>query len=149
MKNSTFAITMFAIIFAFTAQSCDRSSDKMERAQTDVIEADRDLEIAQSEIEADVQIYRQKTATDIRNNNLTISNIKDRIQNEDQDTRAAHQTRISELEKENNDLKRKIDNYRVTNRNNWDMFKDDFTSSMDELGNSLDNFFSRTTSSSN
>lgn len=149
MKSSTFAITMFAIIFAFTAQSCDRSSDNMESAQTDVIEADRDLEIAQSEIEADVQIYRQKTASDIRDNNLAISDIKDRIENEDQDTRAAHHTRIAELEKENSDLKRKIDNYRITDRNNWDQFRDDFSSSMDDLGNSLDNFFSRTTTSSN
>lgn len=149
MKSSTFVITIFAAMFAFTALSCDRPSNDMERAQTDVIEAERDLEIAQTEIEAEVQVYRQETASDIRDNNLAIANIKQRIENEDQESRATHHTRIAELEEENSDLKRKIDNYRISDRNHWDSFRNDFSSSMDNLGNSLDNFFSRSTTSTN
>jgi DNA-binding transcriptional MerR regulator len=144
MKKSIYLITTIAIMFAFIAQSCDRSSDKMERAQTDVIEAERDISIAQAEIEADVRIYRREIATDIRENNVAIADIKRKIQDEDPETRAAHEVRIEDLERTNSDLKRRIDNYSVTNRNSWDTFKEDFSSSMDDLGNSLDNFFSRT-----
>jgi tRNA G10 N-methylase Trm11 len=149
MKKSLFLITTITLMFAFFVQSCDRSADNMERAEADLIEAERDLDIAQTEVEADVQIYRQETANDIRENNLAIADIKKKIQDEDPERRAALEVRIAELEGANSDLKREIDNYRVTNRDNWNDFKDQFSSSMDDLGSSLDNFFSRTTTSRN
>ena len=147
MKKSLFLITTMALSFAFFVQSCDRP-DQMERAQTDVIEAERDLSQAQTEVEADVRIYRQEVANDIRENNLAIADIKTRLQDEDAETRAAHQTRIAELERKNNDLKRQMDNYSVTNRDHWENFKDQFSNNMDDLGNSLDDFFSRSTTTS-
>jgi len=149
MKKSIFVITTFAIMFAFIAQSCDRSADKLERAQTSVIEAERDVDIVQSEIEADVRIYRQEMANEIRENNRTIADVKRKIQNEEPETRAAQEVRIAELEGDNSDLKRQIDNYRITNSDSWDTFKEDFSTSMGNLGDSLDNFFSRTTTSLN
>lgn len=149
MKKSIIAITTIALLSLFVTISCDRSSDNMERAETSVIEAERDLEIAKSEIEADIRIYRQEIANEIRENNTTIAEIKDKIQNEEAEVKAAHEVRITELERTNRDLKRQIDNYRVTNRDNWDTFKEEFSSAMDNLGNSLDDFFSRTTTSIN
>jgi hypothetical protein len=147
MKKSTIVITTITMMFAFTALSCDRT-DKMERAQIDVIEAERDLSIAQTEVAADVRIYRQETANDIRENNLAIADIKTKIQDEDAETRPAHQERIAELERKNNDLKRQMDNYSVTNRDHWENFKDQFSTNMDDLGKSLDNFFSQSTTTS-
>ncbi len=144
MKKLIFLFATIIIMFAFIAQSCDRSADKMERAQTELIEAERDVSIAQAEIEADVRIYRQEVTNDIRENNLAIADIKRKIQDEDQESSAVHQIRIDDLERANNDLKQRIDNYSVTNRNSWDTFKENFSNSMDDLGNSLDNFFSRT-----
>jgi len=149
MKKQLFILTTFAIMFAFVAQSCDSSSNEMERAQTDVIEAERDLEVAQTEIEADVRIFRQEAANDIRENNVAIADIKEKIQHEDADVKAANEVRIAELESTNDSLKHKMDNYRVTNRDNWNDFKDDFNSDMSDLGSSLDGFFSRTTTSRN
>ncbi len=148
MKQSIFILTTFAIMFAFIAQSCDSSSNEMQRAETDVIEAERDLEIAQSEIEADVRIYRQEMASEIRENNLEIAEIKEQIQHEEADVKAANEVRIAELERTNDSLKREIDNYSVTDRDNWNSFKDQFGSNMNDLSNSLDNFFSNTTTTS-
>jgi len=147
MKKSTIVITTITMMFAFTALSCERS-DKMERAQIDVIEAERDLSIAQTEVESEVRIFRQETANDIRKNNLAIADIKRRIQDEDAESRAAHQVRVTELERKNNDLKRQMDNYSVTNRDHWESFKDQFSTNMDDLGNSLNNFFSRSSTTS-
>ena len=135
-------------MFAFFVQSCDRSADNMERAQADLIEAERDLDIAQTEVAADVRIYRQETANDIRENNLAIADIKKKIQDEDAERRASLEVRIAELERTNSDLKRQIDNYSVTNRDHWDNFKDQFSSDMNDLGNSLDDFFSGSTTTS-
>jgi hypothetical protein len=38
-------------------------------------------------------------------------------------------------------LKRIIDNYNDLSRHNWDKFKSDFTGEMNDLGQSLYNFF--------
>jgi len=149
MKKSIFFLTTITIMFAFIAQSCDRSDNKMEKAQTSVIEAERDLEIAQSEIEADVRIHRQEIANEIKENNLAIDDIKKKIQDEEPEVRAAHEVRIASIESTNSDLKRQIDNYRVTNRDSWVTFKEEFSSSMGNLGDSLDDFFSSTTNSIN
>jgi hypothetical protein len=149
MKKSILLITTITIMFAFVVQSCDRPDNQMERAQTDLIEAERDLDIAQSEVEADVQIFRQEVANDIRENNLAIADIKSKIQVEDAERRAALEVRIAEIERNSSDLKRQIDNYRITNRDNWDDFKDQFSKDMNDLGDSLDDFFSRTTVSRN
>ncbi len=149
MKKSIFILTTFAIMFAFIAQSCDSSSNEMQRAETDVIEAERDLEIAKSEIEADVRIYRQEMASEIRENNLEIAEIKKQIQRGDNDSKAANEVRIAELERMNDSLKREIDNYSVSDRDSWNTFKDQFGSNMNDLSNSLDNFFSRTSTSTN
>jgi len=149
MKKSIIAIATLTLLSVFSIQACDRASNDMERAETDVIEAERDLDIAQTEIEADVQIYRQEMAGEFRDNNVEIAEIKDKIQHEDADVKAANEVRIAEYERTNNDLQREIDNYSVSDRDNWDNFKDQFSSNMNDLSNSLDNFFSRTTSSRN
>lgn len=147
MKNTIITITTITIVFAFTALSCDSSPDRMESAQTSVIEAERDVEIAKTEIESEVRIYRLETANDIRKNNLGIIVIKERIENEEGEAKATYERRIADLERTNDNLKRQIDNYRVTNRDHWNDFKQNFSSSMDNLGNSLDDFFTITTSS--
>lgn len=147
MKKSIISITTITIVFAFTALSCDSSPDRMERAQTSVIEAERDLDIAQAEIESEVRIYRQETANDIRENNMAIAVIKVRIENEEGEAKATYKKRIADLERNNVNLKREIDNYRVTNSDHWNDFKQNFSSSMDDLGNSLDDFFPITTTS--
>lgn len=147
MKKSIIAISTITILFAFTALSCDSSPDNMERAQTSVIEAERDVDIAQSEMESEIRVFRQESANDIRENNQTIAEIKEKIETEEGEAKATYETRIADLERNNDNLKRQIDNYSASNRDHWNTFKQDFSSSMDDLGNSLDDFFTSTTTS--
>lgn len=145
MKNPLIGIITITLLSLFLTQACERASNDVQNAESSVIEAERDLEIAQSEIEADVRIYRQEIANKIRENNIAIAEIKEKIQDEEPEIKAAHEVRIANLERLNSELKREIDNFRVTNRDSWDDFKDQFSDSMDDLGNSLENFFSETT----
>ncbi|MCC5906721.1 MAG: hypothetical protein JJU13_10960 [Balneolaceae bacterium] len=151
MKHSLFIITTMALISAFVIQGCDRSSNQMEGTETSVIEAerDRDVEISSSDLQAEVRVYRQEAGNKIMKNNRTIADIKREIESKDSDVRDAHTVRVEELERTNRDLKRQIDNYSHTTQNHWNEFKSDFRTAMDDLGNSLDDFFTTTTTSSN
>lgn len=153
MKYSIGILTTVALFAAFILSGCDRPSNKMEDAETSVIEANRDLEIATSEVKAELQIYRAENANRMVEYNRTIEEIKQKINNEsDSEVRARHETKLERYEANHRDLKHEMDNYKVSGRENWDDFKDSFSDRMDDLGDSLNDFFSTastTTSSRN
>jgi F0F1-type ATP synthase membrane subunit b/b' len=145
MKLTTIVLIPVVLIAAFVLSGCDSPSKKMEKAETSVIEAKRDLEIATSEVEAELSLYRAENADRIMEYNRTISGIKKKIENEsDKEVKEKLKMKLDEYETTHNDLKREINNYKASGKESWDDFKDSFSSRMDDLGNSLDNFFSTT-----
>jgi F0F1-type ATP synthase membrane subunit b/b' len=153
MKYSMKALAAVMLIAAFVLSGCDSRTDRMEEAEISAVESNRDLEIANSEMDAELQIFRIKHDGLIKENNRSIGQIKERIKNEaDMEVRVRHEQKLAELEKENRDLKREIDNYKASEKEDWNDFKVSFNDKMDDLGESLKNFFSTgstTTSSGN
>jgi hypothetical protein len=149
MKYSIGIITTVILFAALILSGCDRPSNNMENAETSVIEADRDSEIATSEVEEELRIYRAENAERFKEFNRTTSEIKQQIRNEsDEEVRDRLKTMLDEHEATHRELKREIDNHKVSERDNWDDFKDSFSNRMDDFGDSLNNFFSTTTTSS-
>lgn len=110
------------------------------------------MEIALSKVKAEVRIYRAQNADRIKEYNRTISDIKQKIENEsDLEVRERLEKKLDKLETTHRALKREMDNYQASGREDWDEFKDSFSNRMDDLGTSLNDFFSNvsTTTSSN
>jgi hypothetical protein len=142
MKHSISILTTLTLIAGFILTACDSPSNKMQDAETSVIEADRDLEMAKSEVEAELMVYRSKNDERIMEYNRTIGEIKMKIENEsDMDIKVRMEEKLSEHEATHRNLEREMDNYKASGRDNWDNFKDSFSSRMDDLGDSLDDFF--------
>ncbi len=152
MKYTIGILTTVILIAAFVLSGCDRpSNDRMQDAEVSVIESNRDLEIAKAEVEAEYRIYKLENENRLVRYNRTIEGIKQDISSEtDRDAKAMHETRLERYETNHSELKRELDNYRVSGRENWSNFKDSYSNRMDDLGDSLDDFFStrRTTTSS-
>lgn len=152
MKYSIITVSIITLMAALVLSGCESPSNKMEKAETSVIEAERDLEIAKSEVEAELRIYRAEHENEVKEFNRTISDIKQKIENEtDKDVKVKLEKQLDEYDESLTTLKREMDNYKASGRENWDDFKDNFSNRMDDLGDSLDNFFSpnATTSSIN
>ena len=152
MKYLIIIVTTITLIAALVLSGCDRQSNKVERAETSVIESERDLEIAKSEVEAEYKIFRTENEERMAEHNRTIREIKQEISNEsDREERVRLERKLEEHEATQRELKREMDNYEVSGKDNWKNFKDSFSSKMNDFGNSLDNFFSnsRTTSTRN
>ncbi|PKD44328.1 hypothetical protein [Rhodohalobacter barkolensis] len=142
MKHSISLLATLTLIAGFILSGCDSPSNKMQDAETSVIEADRDLEIAKSEVEAELKMYRAENDERIMEYNRTIGEIKKKIENEsDTDIKVKQVEKLAEYEATHRELEREMDNYKATGRENWDDFKDSFSSRMDDLENSLDDFF--------
>lgn len=143
MSYSVVFVTTITLIAAFMLSGCDSPSNKMDKAEVSVIEAERDLKIAKSEVEAELQMYREENAKRITEYNRTISEIEQKIENEsDKEVKDRFEIKLDEVEESHHELKREIDNYEASGRENWDDFKDNFTNRMDDLGTSLKDFFS-------
>lgn len=132
MKKTFVFIT--AIAFAMAVIGCDSSAKKVENAQTDVAEAKADLKEAKDDYTQEIEAYRQETAEKIATNDKSITDFKARIATEKKEAKADYNKKIVALEKKNSDLKKRMDDYKETSKENWLTFKTEFNRDMDELG---------------
>lgn len=145
MKHLLSTLASVTLIAGFIFSGCDSPSNKMQDAETSVIEANRDLEMAKSEVEAELKMYRADNDERIMEYNRTINEIKKKISNEsDMEIKVKLEKKLAEFEETHRELEREMDNYKASGRDNWDNFKDSFSNRMDDLGDSLDDFFTTT-----
>lgn len=137
--NLLFASLMIASLSVFMA--CENSSQKMERAETPAMKSDRDVDMTESEVLAEVRRYRFKTAKDIKANFRMIAAIQDTIDTRDETIRENYEDKLEALDNANREMKRSIDNFTESREDKWTIFREVFSDSMDGLENSLDNFF--------
>lgn len=141
MKRSILIIAALAFVSVATFTGCNTPAQKVENAEENVEQANEALAKAKQEYLADLESFRKENATQALSNELKIAELKTRIANEKQATRAANNKRISELEQKNLELKNKMAEYNEDGQENWKSFKTEFSRDMDELGQALTNFF--------
>jgi hypothetical protein len=119
---------------------CSTSAEKVENAQKDVTQANIDLDKANRAYEEDIANYRAETDNKILANNKSIAEFNARIELEKKEAQADYRKKIVELEQKNSDMKKKLDDYKMTGKENWETFKTEFSRDMDELGKALSGF---------
>lgn len=135
MKNS---ISIFASIFiAIVVTACSSPAEKLENAQINLNQAQADFNKAQDDHLIDVENYKKETAAKIAANDKSIAEFKSRIENEKNDARIEYQKKITALEQKNSDSKKKLDEYKVEGKEQWESFKAEFSRDMEELGNAF------------
>lgn len=134
MKKSILTLVAGTIISGTIIVSCTSSAKKVEKAQENVAEANKDLEKANNDYLAEIIAYRKETADKIAANNLSAIEFNNRITNEKKEAKADYKKKVSELEQKNSDMKKKMDDYKETTKENWESFKIEFNHDMDELG---------------
>jgi hypothetical protein len=131
-------IYIVSAFFLATLAACNSSTDKVEDAQTDVVEANKELDEANIEYMADMEKYRAETAEKVAANEVIIKDFNARIASRKQDAQVEYKQKIAELELKNTDLKKKIDNYKQDGKENWEKFKIEFNRDMEELGKAFE-----------
>lgn len=148
MKNTPLLLASLIIAFIFVFMACENASHKMERAESPVMKSDRNVDMTESEVLAEVQIFRFKTSNDIKANFRKIASIQDIIDTRDESLRENDEDKLEALDNANREMKRSIDKFNESGRDQWMIFKDDFSDSMNGLAHSLDSFFDSTNTKS-
>jgi len=139
MKKSILAMAAFTCIAGAILTSCNTSAERVENAQENVIQANKDLDQANQEYLADIENYRLETASRIEANEQAIADFNAGLEHEKKAVRAEHKKRIAELEQKNREMKKKLEEYKAEGKENWEIFKAEFSHDMDELGKAFKN----------
>lgn len=142
MEHSLTILRAMALIVALSLSSCYSSSNNTQT--TDRSAVDSELQIAQSEIQEEFEMFRSEKENRLMGYNRTIDEIEQHIENEpDSNVRGRLEAELNEYKATHRELQSELNNYEMTNEEHWKNFKDSFTSKIDNLGNSLDDLFTR------
>ena len=140
MKRSILGLAALTLIAGTTLTMCNTPAEKLEHAKHNVIEANKDLEKANEEYLSDIEHNRKVTNEKAAANEKSIAEFKERIAHEKKEDKAEYKHKIAELERENSDMKLKMDNYKADGKEQWETFKAGFNHDMDKLDESIKNF---------
>ena len=142
MKKGILIVLVVALITYAMTTSCNTPAQKLENAEENVKEANKELDDAARENQAymdDILKYREERADRIEYNEQLIADYKLRIQNEKAEIRDSYLRKISELEQKNIEMKNRLKTYKIEGREKWELFKIEFNRDMDELGIAFEN----------
>lgn len=154
MKKTMLSFTAVAMLLSGTTAwiGCASPAQKEENAKEEVAEAKEDLAEAQQDAaEATAkaasaeewQAFKTETQAKIDANQSLISELRKRKRKADNEmTEDAYKAKIDELQERNKQLRDRMDAYE-TNQSDWNTFRQQYNSDMDELGRSLDDMRNR------
>ena len=139
MKKSILILAASTLITGaiLTGRNNPSPEQKVENAQNNVTEANKNLDKANEEYLADIDKYRKETDAKTAANDKIIADLKARIDIQKNEAKKDYKKKIAELEQKNAEMKKKMDEYKAQGKENWENFKTDFNHSMDDLGNAF------------
>jgi TolA-binding protein len=143
MKKSIlkFTVTAFAIITVLV--SCSSPAEKVEKAETKVMEANNNLDSAIKNYQTDMNAFRIETANRIAANEKTIAEFNLKTAKDKKEARADYLKKMAVLEKKNAELKKKLADYKDDGDDKWKTFKAEFNKEMEDLGKSIKDLTSK------
>ncbi len=143
MKKIIFTFLVTTICIASTCViSCKSSNEKVQDAKNNVAEAEAEENLikAQQDSVTDYQEFKKQAAEKISTHEKSIAEFKARIANEKTEIKATYEKQLDELEHKNSDMKKKLDDYKETGKEQWTSFKNEFNNDMNELGQAFKRF---------
>lgn len=134
MKNTTLTLIIFFSVAGVFFTGCNSPEQKVEEAQTAVVEANQELEQATQEYRSDMKQYREKASDRIAANDSMITSLKANMANETADMQVEYEEQLAALEQKNSDMKNKLADYKAEGKEQWETFKTAFNREMDTLG---------------
>lgn len=125
------------IIVSASIIGCNSPAEKVQDARENVTEANEELEEATDEYLRDIEEYRQEKLEEIIENEQRIAELKASAEYAKPNAKPEYRKKIDELEAENTQLRKQIEEYRGDGENEWETFRDEFNENLRDLGDAL------------
>lgn len=142
MKKSIFMMALMAIAVTGTALTgCKSAAQKNAEAENKVLDAQQDLEQAETEVVEQRQVnaeeweaFRTEAELQIDQNEVQIAELKAAMNAPGATPDYEYEKKINTLEASNQDLEARMENYENDPGRDWDTFKREFNDDMNSLG---------------
>jgi|688.fasta_scaffold35062_5 hypothetical protein len=132
MMKNTIKISALSIIFlGALLTSCNSTNDK--KTMTDEEIATEHTKLAQVAHEKEMAEYQEINRAKIEANEKSLAEFNLRIKNEKMEAKDEYEQKMAELNAQNSDMKKKMDEFHAGNKANWEKFKASFDKDMDDL----------------
>jgi hypothetical protein len=133
MKNSKLLIITSFVIIGTLSIGCKDSADKVEEAQEEVIIANENLMNENEAYLEEIEAYKLKNAEEIANNEKSLTDFNKRIAVQKNVAKKEYEKKITFLNNQNTDLKKKMDDFKSDSKENWETFEAQFNIEMEKL----------------
>ena len=147
MKKILFTLAVTAFITGTFLTGCMPSSKKGENAEVKeqnakvpVLNTKSDLNISQQDSLTVFQQFKADYDKKIIANEKRTAEIKTSFADATKENKAIYEKKLAGLEKRNSELKIKLADYKEEGADQWQTFKSEFKSDMDELGKAFSDF---------
>jgi len=137
MRQSILSIIALFIL-GFCVGSCATDQSEKE-AKEEARKAKEDLDKATIAYQQEVEDYRNDVAAQIQENQDMIAQLKAERLNLKKDAQLEREARINELEKRNDLMRARMNEYKYKSKEGWENFKREFKHDMSELGQAFKN----------
>lgn len=150
MKKTLIIVNSLLLIAAGIISGCDSTTKKVEEARADVKSSKVDVLVANEKLSqaitdstSEFKQFKKESEEKIAAYEKKINSLKLEISKGELEKRELYKKTLSELERKNNSLKAELRSFNEDSKDKWDSFRDKFNKNMDELGQSISNFFSK------
>lgn len=130
-------ITCIALILFI---GCNRSTEKVENAEKNVLEAKENLAQAEDDYQMEVANFKTETNEKITANEKLLVELNEEIKVTKKELKANYQNEVVKLEQKNAEMKQRMFDYKEDGNEKWQSFKREYNHDMDELGSALKDF---------
>ncbi len=140
MNKHFVKMTVLMCIATAVITSCnfttEQKADTLEKAKANLEEASQDLNIARAD-SAEFANYKIESEKKLRENELLIADMKDRMKSERKETRVNYKMQLDSLDMQNSQLRNDMHFYSSQGKENWEKFKKEFNTELDALGKAI------------
>ncbi|MBN1821920.1 MAG: hypothetical protein JW833_14455 [Prolixibacteraceae bacterium] len=147
MRKILFMLAATTFIAGAIFTGCNSPSQKLENAEENVIDAKKAVLDAQSDLNqarqdsiTEYQQFKIEFENKIIANEKSIEELRTKIVSAGKEDKILYETKLTELQKRNYELKIKLDSYEESGTDQWQSFKLEFKHDMDELGKAFSDF---------
>jgi hypothetical protein len=140
MNTFIFKMSILLIVSTVVITSCNFSTEQkaatLEKAKANVAAASQDLDIARED-SAEYANYKIESGKKLRENELLIADMKDKMKSERKETTVKYEKQLDSLSRQNSQLRNNMHTYNSAGKANWELFKKGFNKELDALGKSI------------
>ncbi|MDP1622188.1 MAG: hypothetical protein Q8M08_07600 [Bacteroidales bacterium] len=147
MKKTIINLVAIICMSGTMLTGCQSSADRVQNAQDKLQDANEKVEAANQELDQamrdSIQQFRKESEETIMANEKIIAEYKIKIAREKVGNRARNERRLAELEQQNSEMKRDLEDFNEVQRDKWDSFRIRFNHNMDKHAREMRDFWTK------